>query len=74
MLRLVIIILIIYLVIRIALRLVLTESPAQRRSRVNSRQGPQRSGTSTSDDASRFDHIEDAEFEEIPRKSADKNN
>ncbi len=77
MLRIILIIVISYIVIRIALRLLLTESPIQRRSRMYYRQngnpygdtenkGP---GKKTTTDQGRFDHIEDAEFEEIPPRS-----
>ena len=77
MLRIILIIVISYIVIRIALRLLLTESPAQRRSRMYDRQnGNPYGGTSkygpggtSATGGDRFDHIEDAEFEEIPSKS-----
>ncbi|MDG5768197.1 hypothetical protein QA596_12085 [Balneolales bacterium ANBcel1] len=78
MLRILLIIIIAYLVIRIALRLLLSESPSQRRNRVNSAgnygqpNGDPRFSRGKKTGRSRFDHIEDAEFEEIPDKSSRK--
>ena len=82
MLRIILIIIISYIVIRIALRLLLSESPAQRRARMYQDQntvhgsdtfgntrgyGPRKQAGSERNSAQgRFDHIEDAEFEEIP--------
>jgi hypothetical protein len=81
MLRIILLIVISYIVIRIALRLLLTESPGQRRARMHGtqgaeghpffRSGSQGSGTSRSPGAGRFDHIEDAEFEEIEPRSGE---
>lgn len=78
MLRTLLIIIVTYLVIRIALRLLLTESPSRRRSRVHNgfstryrtdgrraSQDPRNSGPS------RFEHVEDAEFEEVPNNYSD---
>ncbi len=81
MLRIILIIVISYIIIRIALRLLLTESPAQRRSRMYGGQdgnpysrtdGNRDPGSTRTAGRGRFDHIEDAEFEEIPGKSKDK--
>ena len=77
MLRIILIIVISYIVIRITLRLLLTESPSQRRARMYSEQNrDSRKQTGTGygtvnnpGSGRRFDHIEDAEFEEIPPKS-----
>ncbi len=74
MLRILVIIIVLYLVLRIALRLLLTESPSQRRSRVNDGVRTKaayrnRSESQTQNSASsRFDDIEDAEFEDLPRE------
>ncbi len=55
MLRIILLIVISYIIIRIALRLLLTESPTQRRARGRGR----------------LEDIEDAEFEEIPPRKPD---
>lgn len=88
MLRILLLIIITYIVIRIALRLLLTESPGQRRSRVKHGQYDPRDASSSpygfghgnasgrngktgrESEHGRFDHIEDAEFEEIPRDAS----
>ena len=79
MLRILLIIVITYLVIRIALRLLLTESPSQRRYRVRNGYGApyrndRRRGNRESHGSahSPFGDIEDAEFEELPNDPADK--
>lgn len=82
MLRIILIIIISYIVIRIALRLLLTESPVRRRTRMYQDRDPSQdpghfgsehgfgqrrnSAPGRRTDSGRFDHIEDAEFEEIP--------
>jgi len=86
MLRIILLIVISYIVIRIALRLLLTESPMQRRTRGQGPGGPKvgsqnnypftRGGPGPSrmrrPGSGSFDDIEDAEFEEIPpRKTGD---
>ena len=87
MLRIILLIVISYIVIRIALRLLLTESPMRRRTRGHGAGGPKVGSQdnypfSRGDDSgpnrtrrsgsNSFDDIEDAEFEEIPpRKSGD---
>lgn len=65
--------------IRIALRLLLTESPAQRRSRANGvedtfRNGrkPGNYGGGSKTSRNHFEDVEDAEFEEIPKEAPDK--
>lgn len=70
MLRIILIIIISYLVIRILLRLLLEKSPSQRRAERNTTfQGKEtdaRFGNRAKQgDASRFDNIQDAEYEEI---------
>ncbi len=86
MLRIILLIVISYIVIRIALRLLLTESPMQRRARGQGA-GGRRVGTQGSypysrsgfgpgrgrrSGSNRFEDIEDAEFEEIdPGNSGD---
>ncbi|MBP3191992.1 hypothetical protein [Natronogracilivirga saccharolytica] len=89
MLRIILIIIISYIVIRIALRLLLTQSPDRRRARMHHDRDPSQgtghfgnqhgfgqrrnSAPGRRPDQGRFDHIEDAEFEEIPseRKKKD---
>ncbi|MEX0679945.1 MAG: hypothetical protein WD097_01060 [Balneolales bacterium] len=78
MLRIILLIIISYLVIRIALRLLLTESPSQRRDHVRNGKNSQYQSNSTFESGKknkpgydRFDHIEDAEFEEIPPGNPD---
>ncbi|MDI6400613.1 hypothetical protein QLX67_01305 [Balneolaceae bacterium ANBcel3] len=65
MLRILLFIIIIYMVLRIALRLLLTESPAQKRARVYSQQDNERRKNARP----KFEDVEDAEFEEIPKDS-----
>jgi len=86
MLRIILIIVISYIVIRIALRLLLTESPMRQRTRGHGAAGPKvRSqdgnpfhrgggfgpGRSRRSGSHSFDDIEDAEFEEIPPRKSD---
>ena len=86
MLRIILLIVISYIVIRIALRLLLTDSPMRQRTRGHGPGGPKvgsqdnypfsRGGSGPNrtrrSGSNRFDDIEDAEFEEIPpRKSGD---
>lgn len=80
MLRILLLIVISYIVIRIALRLLFTESPAQRRARVKSQQQSPNAYTDHRNQGfdthnarhrhehthKRFENIEDVEFEEIP--------
>lgn len=76
MLRILLIIVISYIVIRIALRMLLSGPTYRRRSRMYGSQNGhpfQRSdgrgqglGRASPSGPGRFDHIEDAEFEEIP--------
>ena len=74
MLRILLILIISYLVIRITLRLLLTESPSQKRNRVNnthpygSNNGDHRFNKKNRSSSSRFENVEDAEFEEIPKE------
>jgi hypothetical protein len=82
MLRIILLVVITYIVIRIALQLLLNESPMQRRSRGrgsfgardghpffrggHQHTGKHHSGQSHSTGHGRFEDIEDADFEEIP--------
>ena len=78
MLRILLLVVISYIVIRIALRLLLTESPAARRARVRRQQPDQnpyeRNTTSNNTSRGRFQQAEDVEFEEIPEKESRKRN
>lgn len=80
MLRILLLVVISYIVIRIALRLLLTESPAARRARVRRQQPDQNpyernaSSNNTNTSKRRFQQAEDVEFEEIPEKESRKRN
>ncbi len=85
MLRIILLIVISYIIIRIALRLLLTESPMQRRSQRQGsfgtrdgspgrhpyfRAGEGSDGRTRTPGQGGFDDIADAEFEEIPPKES----
>jgi hypothetical protein len=80
MLRILLLVVISYIVIRIALRLLLTESPAARRARVRRQhtdQNPYERNASTNNTHTskrRFQQAEDVEFEEISEKETRKRN